>query len=435
LNYCADASGYTGHAEKIVIPRNEDEVLECIGAGAPLTISGGGTGVTGGRVPQGGWVISLENFNKLTVHGDHAEVGAGLLLRDLKAPNQFYAPDPTETWAALGGTIATNASGSRSYLYGSTRRHIQALKVATMDGRIHRYRRGDKVDFLVPELPIPNTTKHTAGYYLRPDLDWIDLFTGSEGTLAIVLEAEVTLLPIPTELLTAVIFFASDSAALDAVDEWRQIPGLRMLEYMDANSLTLLKDTNIPKNAKAALLIEQIGDEPHDLLEQADAIWDGSWFANNAQDRERFRVFRHALPERVNDTVRRHGSLKMGTDFAVPLDRNRDMLAIYREQCERYFPNQYVIFGHIGDAHLHVNLLPTTTEEQARAKELIPNLASEAVKLGGTVSAEHGVGKRKANLLNLQFTEDQINSMKKVKFHLDPEWRLGAGTLFPTRPF
>jgi FAD/FMN-containing dehydrogenase len=249
-----------------------------------------------------------------------------------------------------------------------------------MDGKIHYYRRGDKVDFPIPELPIPNTTKHTAGYYLRPNLDWIDLFTGSEGTLGIVLEAEVTLLPIPPELLTAVIFFADDSAALDAVDEWR------------------------------------------------------SWFGSNAQDRERFRLFRHALPERVNDTVRRNGSLKMGTDFAVPLDRNRDMLSIYRERCDRYFPNQYVIFGHIGEAHLHVNLLPTTSAGQDQAQELIPNLAKEVVRLGGTVSAEHGLGKRKANLLGLQFTPDQIESMKKVKRHLDPEWRLGGGTLFPQQP-
>jgi FAD/FMN-containing dehydrogenase len=391
-----------------------------------LTISGGGTGVTGGRVPHGGWVISLENFNKLEIHQGYAKVGAGLLLRDLKAPNQFYAPDPTETWAALGGTIATNASGSRSYLYGPTRRHIQALTVATMDGKIRRYRRGDKVDFPIPELPIPNTTKHTAGYYLRPDLDWIDLFIGSEGTLGIVLEAEVALLPTPAELLTAVVFFASDESALDAIDVWRKVPGLRMLEYMDANSLTLLDNPH-----KAAVLIEQIGDEPHELLEQADALWEASWFANNAADRERFRVFRHSLPERVNDTVRRNGSLKMGTDFAVPLDRNREMLAIYRKSCDKYFPGQYVIFGHIGDAHLHVNLLPTTPAQQSQAKELILDLAREAVSLGGTVSAEHGVGKRKAHLLDLQFTPAQTDSMKKVKRYLDPEWRLGVGTIFP----
>ena len=431
MNYLEDASGYTGTAEKIVIARDEAEVLAAIASGAPLTISGGGTGVTGGRVPEGGWVLSLENFTRLEVHQGFAQVGAGLLLRDLKAPNQFYAPDPTETWAALGGTIATNASGSRSFLYGSTRRHINRLKVATMDGVVHDYKRGDKVNFPVPVLPVPNTTKHTAGYYLRPELDWIDLFIGSEGTLGIVLEAEVTLLPAPPELITAVIFFASDEAALNAVDEWRAIPGLRMLEYMDANSLSLLKDTNVPAQAMAAILIEQIGDEPHDLLEQADALWEGSWFANSAADRDRFRVFRHALPERVNDTVRRNGSLKMGSDFAVPLNRNREMLAIYREACDRVFPGQHVIFGHIGDAHLHVNLLPVTREQQTQARELILEMARQAVALGGTVSAEHGVGKRKSHLLALQFTDAEIESMKSVKRHLDPEWRLGRGTLFP----
>ncbi len=431
MNYLQDASGYTGEAEKIIVARDEGDVLAAIASGQPLTISGGGTGLTGGRVPHGGWVVSLENLTKLEVHAGYARVGAGLLLRDLKAGQQFYAPDPTETWAALGGTIATNASGSRSFLYGSTRRHIRSLKVATMDGAIRDFRRGEKVDFPVPDIPIPNTTKHTAGYYLRPEMDWVDLFIGSEGTLGIVLEAEVTLLPVPPELLTAVVFFASDEAALDAVDLWRKIPGLRMLEYMDAQSLKLLQDGNVPTNARAALLIEQIGDEPHELLEQADAIWEGSWFANNAADRERFRIFRHALPERVNDTVRRNGSLKMGTDFAVPIGRNREMLAIYREACGREFPGQYVVFGHIGDAHLHVNLLPATPEQQSCAKDLILDLARAAVSLGGTVSAEHGVGKRKAHLLDLQFTGEQIESMKAVKRRLDPEWRLGRGTLFP----
>jgi FAD/FMN-containing dehydrogenase len=427
LSYLEDASGYTGHADKIVIARDEADVLSSIASGEPLTISGGGTGLTGGRVPQGGWVLSLENFTKLEVFEGHATVGAGLLLRDLKAPGQFYAPDPTETWASLGGTIATNASGSRSFLYGSTRRHVERLRVAMMDGSVRDFQRGDKVDFPVPALPVPNTTKHTAGYYLRPDLDWIDLFTGSEGTLGIILEAQVKLLPVPPNLLTAVVFFASDEAALDAVDLWRPIAGLRMLEYMD-------EDGNVPSQAKAALLIEQIGDEPDDLLEQADALWEHSWFANNAADRERFRVFRHALPERVNDTVRRHGSLKMGTDFAVPLDRNRDMLAIYRRACEQAFPGQYVIFGHIGDAHLHVNLLPVTPDQQNLAKELILDLARAAVSLGGTVSAEHGLGKRKANLLGLQYTAEQIASMRAVKRHLDPDWRLGCGTLLSASP-
>jgi FAD/FMN-containing dehydrogenase len=434
LNYLEDASGFTGFADRVVVARDEGEVLKCIAScvagGVPLTILGGGTGVTGGGVAQGGWVISLEKLTKLEIAEGCATVGAGLRLRDLKMPGQFYAPDPTETLAAMGGTIATNASGSRSFLYGATRRHIERLRVALMDGRILDVRRGDQVDFEVSELPAPRTTKHTAGYFLRPGMDWVDLFIGSEGTLGIVLEAEVKLLPSPAELVTAVVFFPSDGAALDAVDLWRGIPGLRMLEYLDGPSLDLLKSYGVPSRAEAALLIELEGGEPDERLEQTDALYDGSWFGSGPADRERFRVFRHALPERVNDIVRRNGSLKMGTDFAVPIERNREMMAIYRRGCEEHFRGRYVIFGHIGDAHLHVNLLPASAEEQDRARDLILEFARAAVALGGTVSAEHGLGKRKAHLLELQFTPEQIELMKAVKRRLDPRWLLGQGTMF-----
>jgi FAD/FMN-containing dehydrogenase len=435
LNYLEDASGFTGFAEKIVVPRSEEELLaclhECSVKSIPLTISGGGTGVTGGRVPQGGWVLSPEKFEKLEVRPGHATVGAGLLLKDLKAPNHFYAPDPTENWASLGGTIATNASGSRSFRYGPTRRHVERLRVALMDGRVLDLKRGEKPDFPIPELPVPNTTKHTAGYYLRPEMDFLDVFIGSEGTLGVVIEADVHLLPAPSALMTAVVFFDSDDSALDAVDSWRKIPGLRMLEYLDAPSLALLSGRGVPASAKAALLIEQEGDEPDERLECAGALLDDSWFGAGPADRERFRAFRHALPETVNDTVRRHGSMKMGTDFAVPIARNREMLAIYREGCERLFPGKYVIFGHIGDAHLHVNLMPTDAPGQLRARDLILEFAAAAISLGGTVSAEHGLGKRKAHLMELQFTHLQMAQMRGIKRHFDPQWLLGQGNLFP----
>ncbi len=426
MNYLEDSSGFTGFADIIAVPRDESELLQSIAQPGSITIRGAGTGVTGGSVAQGGSVVSLEKFTRFEVEQGRAIVGAGVLLKDFKTPNQFYAPDPTENWASLGGTVATNASGSRSFLYGPTRRHIQRLRVALMDGTILDVRRGEKVDFNLPDLPVPHTTKHTAGYYLHPGMDWVDLFIGSEGTLGIVTEAEVKLLPSPRSLMTAVIFFASDEAAQEAVDLWRSIPTLRMLEYMDEPSLRLL---NVP--GKAALLIEHEGDEPDSLLEQADALFDDSWFGSGAADRERFRKFRHSLPERVNDAVRRNGALKLGTDFAVSIERHRDMLKIYREGCERFFPGQYVIFGHVGDAHLHVNLLPVTQAEQQIARDLIIDFAKAAISLGGTVSAEHGLGKRKAHLLELQFTPAQIESMKAVKRRLDPEWRLGQGTLFP----
>jgi FAD/FMN-containing dehydrogenase len=310
---------------------------------------------------------------------------------------QFYAPDPTERTASIAGNIATNASGSRSFLYGSTRRHVLGLRVMLMDGRILKVARGDRVDFPVPRIPLPNTTKNTAGYALTPDMDWI--------------------------------FFPSDRAAVDVVEAWRATPGLRMIEYFDSNSLALLGERypEVPKDSGAALLIEQ---EHGDIDFWAEHAPEDSWFAASDQDRERFRKFRHALPEIVNDTVRRRGYLKVNSDYAVPLDRNLEMLEHYHQGL-RECSLDYVIFGHIGDAHVHVNILPKSESEFKAGQELMLEFARQAVKLGGTVSAEHGLGKRKARLLALQYTLAEIEAMKEVKRRLDPNWLLNRGNLFP----
>lgn len=405
----------------------------------PITVAGAGSGLTGSRVPQGGWVLSLEKFRQLEI--GHARAVAGpavtlLELRDAAArTRQFFPPDPTEISASIGGVIATNASGARSFRYGSTRRHIVALKVALMNGKTMEYRRGETIDFPVPEIPIPNTTKYTAGYRLQPGMDWIDLFCGSEGTLGIILEAELALLPIPNEIFAGVIFFPSDEHALCAVDEWRCLRELRMLEYADRNSLDLLlaRYPEIPPEAQAALLIEAEGEDLESWdarLAATGALTEASWFATSPKDRERFRRFRHSLPELVIETVVRRGFLKMGTDYAVPLARNREILAYYRQRLDAVLPGRYVIYGHIGDAHVHVNMLPSSAEDATIASALLNDFAQQAVALGGTVSAEHGLGKRKAKLLSLQYAPEHIEAMRQVKRRFDPLWLLGRGTIF-----
>jgi FAD/FMN-containing dehydrogenase len=437
-----DASGFRGQADEIVTPHNEAEVIAFLRRASetatPVTIAGAGTGVTGGRVPQRGALLSLEKLNRLEIRAGLAVTGPGVLLQDLHAAaaaaGQFYAPDPTETSASLGGTIATNASGSRSFRYGDTRRHVLRLRVVWMDGRVADVRRGDAVDFPVPAIPIPQTTKHTAGYRLSPGMDWVDLIVGSEGTLGVVTEAEVRLLPSPADFLAGVVFFPDDARAVDAVEVWRTEAQARLLEYFDRPSLDLLRAPfpEIPTGAGAAILFEEEAadiDVWHDRLARSGALLEDSWFATTAADRERFRRFRHALPELVNAGVRRDGFLKLGSDYAVPIARNREMLAEYRRRLEREF--HYVIFGHIGDAHLHVNILPMSEDEFSRGQALMLAFARYAVSLGGTVSAEHGLGKRKAHLLELQYTRDQIDAMKRVKRRLDPQWLLGQGTLFP----
>lgn len=447
--YLEDASGLTGWAEGLLRPATPAEAAAVLAEASrtrtPLTVAGAGTGVTGGRVPDGGWVISTERFDRLRVEPGRALVGAGVLLSRLqaaaKASGQFYAPDPTEWSASVGGTIATNASGSRSFLYGSTRRHLLAVTVAFMDGSMRTFRTGEKVDFPYESLPEPRTRKHTAGYFLRENSDYLQLFCGSEGTLGVVLEAEVALLPQPAKLLTGIVFFVSDTDALDAVDAWRGVPGLRMLEYFDCPSLGLLRGAypQIPAPAQAALLIEQLAGTPGeedvedawlDRMEAACAIED-SWFGVADGDRERFRLFRHKLPELVNDRVRRNGFQKMSTDLAVPLDRNREMMRWYRQRLEGEFPGKFVIFGHIGDAHVHINILPESEDDAARGCEFLFDAARQSVSLGGTVSAEHGLGKKKAHFLPLEYSPAQIEAMCAVKRWFDPHWLLGRGTLLP----
>lgn len=439
-----DASGWRGEPQREFSPTSEVELSELLAKATAerqtVTIAGALTGVTGGAIPDGGWSVSLKAFNQVRVTPGLAYAGAGATLKELQqaalASGQFFPPDPTEHWASIGGIISNNASGSRSFLFGSTRLHIESLRVCFMNGTLHTLRRGDVVDFDVPHVALPNTTKHQAGYPLSPGMDWIDLIAGSEGTLAVIVGAELKLIPSPAELINGVVFFPDNDKALDAIAVWRSIEKLRMLEYCDADAIDLLRSRfeGIPAGA-ACLIIEQEGDDPDpwlDRLAESGAYDEASWFALGAADRERFRQFRHALPEAVNDIVRRNGFQKMGSDFAVPFDQNREMMNYYY-QALAAFPAPHVIFGHIGDAHVHVNLLPENADQVELGKALMLQFAKHAVELGGTVGAEHGLGKRKRHLLQIQFSAQDIQAMKGVKSKLDPHWLLAPGNLFEAR--
>ena len=308
-----------------------------------------------------------------------------------------------------------------------------------MDGRTVRFHRGEMVDMPYSTVHAPRTTKNAAGYPLHPDLDWVDLLSGSEGTLGIITEAELKLQPEPAAILSGVVFFLSEELALDAVDVWRPVPGLRLMEYMDARALHFLSPRypEMSPQARAALMVEQdlcSEDDPEvdawtDRLACQSALEQDSWFGFTAADRERFRAFRHALPAITVDLARRSG-IKFSTDFAVPLDKNREMYNYYRERCEESFPGRYTIFGHIGDANVHVNLLPRGPEDAKAAEDLMEDFARKVVSFGGTVAAEHGIGKQKTNLLKLMYSPEEIESMKDVKRQLDPKWLLGQGNIF-----
>jgi FAD/FMN-containing dehydrogenase len=449
--FLEDSSGYRGTADRVVQPATVGELVGIIREAnenrIPVTIAGAGTGLTGARVPHGGVVVSLGRFQKLEIAKGSARCGAGLALSELQneaaKTRQFFGPNPTENSASIGGIISTNAGGARSFRFGAIRRHVQSLQVTFMDGRTVELKRGDRVDFPYRVIRQPQTTKNAAGYYLQRDLQWVDLLAGSEGTLGIVTEAELALLPEPPAILSGVVFFEAEEQMLDAVDDWRNLNGLRLLESMDARALDLLRPRypDISPAAHAALLIESDlastedseVDRWSERLEREGCLEEESWFGMQAADRERFRAFRHALPAMVVDRARHGNCRKFGTDFAVPLERNRDLYNYYRERCDAVFPGQYTIFGHIGDANVHVNLLPDTEEGAVKAETLMEDFAKYVVSLGGTVAAEHGVGKLKTNLLKLMYSENELDAMRDVKRRLDPHWLLGRGTILEYR--
>lgn len=446
--YLEDASGYHGQAAEAYAPNDVDELREIVAKAADskatITIAGAGTGLTGARVPHGGFVVSLERFRTLSIESGRARCGAGVLLEDVHVEagktRQFFGPNPTEATATVGGIISTNAGGARSYGFGAVRHHVLSLEVTFMDGQTRRVTREDKVNFPVPALRRPATTKNSAGYYMEPNVDWVNLLAGSEGTLGIITEAELQLLPEAPSILSGVVFFSTDENSLNAVDAWRSVPRLRLLEYMDAPSLDLLRSVHpdIPVRSRAALLIEQdLQSEDDDEIDrwserltEHEALEEDSWFGFTATDRDRFRDFRHTLPTIVVERARKSGFPKFGTDFAVPLNRGRELLRFYRTRCEAVFPQQHVIFGHIGDANVHVNLLPDTSEKASQGESLIDEFARFTVSLGGTVAAEHGIGKIKADLLKLMYSPAEIDSMRQLKRRLDPEFLLGRGTIF-----
>ena len=449
--YLQDASGYRGEADTVIVPTSITEVQEavrkCALARTPITVAGAGTGLTGARVPHGGAVISLERFRKLQVEKGRAICGVGVALEELHQAaarmRQFLGPNPTESSASVGGVVSTNAGGARSFRYKSLRYQVLAMEVTFADGRTERLRRGDKVDFEHGVVRQPETTKNSAGYYLKPDVDWVELLAGSEGTLAIVTEVELALIPSPAAILSGVVFFPSESNAFGAVDAWRSLSELRLLEFMDEASIVFLRQRypEIPASAKTALLVEQNleSEEGPEVERWADRLknqgaLEESWFGFREAEQARFREFRHTLAVLVTESVRRNGFPKCATDFAVPIARNHELHSYYRRRCDEVFPSQYTIFGHVGDANNHVNLLPRTAAQADSAEKLIYEFAGKVVSMGGTVAAEHGIGKTKTGLLRLMYGEDALQAMRDVKSKLDPQWLLGRGTLFEAPP-
>ena len=465
-SFLSDASFLKdGHADRVVLPESVEEVSEILAAAnrdrVPATVSGAGTGTVGGRVAFGGIVLATDKLNRIKsiVHedgGGYAVVEAGVILSDLqRAVDQeglLYPPDPTERGCFVGGTVATNASGARTFKYGPTRSYIRRLRVVLASGEIVDLRRGEvqansegrirvgsAIDVKLPSYRMPATRKSATGYFVAPQMDAVDLFIGSEGTLGVICEVETRLLPKPEGLLSGVVFFADERDALAMVAEARARADARALEFFDHESLKFLREKypEVPANAVGAIFFEQETNAASEeavlnqwmaLLDRHHAFAD-SWFATNEQDQARLREFRHQLPVLMNEWFARYNQRKVSTDMAVSDEAFPGLFRLYKETLKSS-GLRYTIFGHIGDNHVHVNILPRDETEGARARELYLQFLKYAAAVGGTLSAEHGVGKLKREYLRMFYNDYQLREMAALKKAFDPVGILGRGNIF-----
>jgi D-lactate dehydrogenase (cytochrome) len=308
----------------------------------------------------------------------------------------------------------------------------------------------------LPKYEMPNVTKNTSGYFVKDDMDAIDLFIGSNGTLGVVTEAELRLLPKTKFDCGLMFFFDDEEKALDFTEAMRSSDiKPASVEYFDEGSLGILEDRkrtdpdlsyikDVPAGMKTAIfseLREDDEDRLYDKLERASEMdeecggdADSIWVADTPGAMKNMIDFRHAVPSSVNAMIderkKEHpGIAKLGTDMSVPDDKLKDVFKMYRKGlADQGFES--ATWGHIGNNHVHVNILPRDEDEFAREHELQAAWAREIVKMGGAVSAEHGVGKNKAFMLEIMYGESGIEQMRELKKALDPAQLLCPGNLF-----
>lgn len=470
-SYLSDASNYKGIAEKVFIPETETEIIELLKQfnqdKIRVTVSGNGTGLTGSRVPEGGVVISLEKFNKiiqLNSEEKYVTVQPGIILKDLQdfveEKKLFYPPDPTERNCFIGATVATNSSGARTFKYGPTRDYVLALRVILPSGDTVYLERGkekindftgeliseqnNKIVFTLPNFDMPNT-KNASGYFCKENMDLIDLFIGSEGTLGIISELKLKLIDFREEVLSSVVFFESEEDAFNFIDEARSLSkdssallDARGLEYFDHNTLDFLRNdyTSIPLNTCSVWFEQEINERSDEiadawleLIVKHNADPDKAWIAFDKKEQEKFKDFRHAIAWKVNEVVARRGLRKVGTDVSVPVEDFRIFYTWMKSLVEEN-KMEYVVYGHLGNCHPHLNMIPKDEIDFAKSKELYKEICKKAVEYKGTVSAEHGIGKMKREYLLMMYGEKVVAEMAKLKTILDTNKILNIGNIF-----
>ena len=443
--HARDVSGLEMVPDGVARAESAQEVIalvqESAGNGAAITPAGSQTSMTGASITDRGILLSMRGMNRVLdvdlerrVARVEPGVTIGDLNRRLSEESLLFPPDPTsENDATIGGAIACNASGARSLFYGATRAHVAGVRVIHADASDIWYRRTH------PE-------KNAVGYHAAQDpVDW---FVGSEGTLGIVVEAELSLAELPAATTGLAIPFQSLARALSFVIGAREDAQRKAmcLELFDDESLRLSAGhARAPWDSSASAMIyledSLRADEDLDIVldhwlalaETHDAIVGDIRVYQSAADLRDARVMRHAVPAAMNELgakYRSQGGRKVSTDWAVPYARLGEALAFSEQAVTRHSAPRPVTYGHAGNGHPHQNFIAESEEMLGRVTAAVEETLHFVIGIGGTVSAEHGLGKLKRHWMPLQMSAKQQDVMHAMKTTLDPRGIFSPGNIF-----
>lgn len=437
LTYGYDNSRRQAMPDAVALPESREQVVALVRAcrahRVPVVARGRGTNTTGASVPTfGGVVVSFERMNAIVDirRGDRCAVVEpgvlnGDLQRVLKPHGLFWPPDPTSAdFSTIGGNLACNAGGPRAVKYGASRDNILALTAVTGTGELIHCGSA--------------TTKGATGYDLQR------LLVGSEGTLALIVEATLKLAPLPAaRRVLRALYRDVDTAAAAVARLMAQPVTPSMLEFMDDRAVRLARaqmrastgQSDIPEHAGALLLIEVDGD-PQSLPRAVDALsdaarGDGCLDVEPAADeaaRERLWAARKAL----SPALRSLAPGKINEDVVVPVSRIPELVAgVQGVSREHALP--IVCFGHAGNGNLHVNLMydPADPAQSTHAHTAMAQVFALTLSLGGTLSGEHGIGLAKREFMTRAIDASTLAAMRAIKTAFDPDGILNPGKLLP----
>lgn len=411
-------------------PKNTDEVSRlvkfAITKGLSIVPRGAGTAMTGSAMPINDktLIISLEKMKKIIDINTKnmttlLEPGIlnGTLQRELYCLGFFYPPDPSSlNFCTIGGNVATNAGGPRAIKYGVTRDYVMELEAVLADGTV--IKSGGK------------THKKVVGYDLK------NLLVGSEGTLAIVTKIRLKILPCPEDVATLLVSFTSLQKTAEAIDKIlssKIIP--RTLEFMDRGSIQAVEQFQphgLSMDLEALLLIEIDGygelikKEAEKIAYICNQLGGNVVIAADAFSREKIWSARRA----ISPALYHMRKFKINEDIVVPRDKIPEIINII-QKISNEKSIEIICFGHAGDGNIHVNIMTDDKKGQKEKIEQIIRLIFEnTIRLGGSLSGEHGIGLTKAPYLDMELSNSQIDIMKRIKSIFDPDNRLNPGKIF-----